>query len=82
MISGITKFTLDRAGVRRLLKSDEMLNCVKSYADDAVSSLGEGYEVNTRRGKTRVNAKIQAVSYKAKRDNLTNNTILKAVFGK
>lgn len=82
MISGITKFTLDRAGVRKLMKSDEMLNCVKSYADDAVNSLGEGYEVNTRRGKTRVNAEIKAVSYKAKRDNLTKNTILKAVFGK
>lgn len=82
MISGITKFTLDRAGVRRLLKSDEMLNCVKSYADDAVNSLGEGYEISTRRGKTRVNAEIRAVSYKAKRDNLANNTILRAVFGK
>ena len=82
MNSGITKFTLDRAGVRRLLKSDEMLNCVKSYADDAVNSLGEGYEVSTRRGKTRVNAEIKAVSYKAKRDSFSKNTILKAVFGK
>ena len=82
MISGITKFTLDRAGVRRLLKSDEMLNCVKSYADDAVNSLGEGYEADTHTGKSRVNASVYAVSAAAKRDNLANNTILKAVFGK
>lgn len=82
MSSGITKFKLDRAGVRKLMKSEEMLNCVKSYAEDAVHSLGEGYEVNTRRGKTRVNAEIKPVSYEARRDNLQNNTILKAVFGR
>ena len=82
MISGITKFTLDRAGVRRLLKSDEMLNCVKSYADDAVNSLGEGYAVDVKKGKNRVNAAIYPVSGKAKHDNYAHNTILKAVFGK
>ena len=82
MNSGITKFTLDRAGVRKLMKSAEMLNCVKSYADDAVNSLGEGYEADAHTGKTRVNASVYAVSAAAKRDNLANNTILKAVFGK
>ena len=75
-------FKLDRAGVRQLMKSDEMQAVVKEYADDAAASLGSGYEVNTRRGKRRANAEIRAVSYKARRDNLKKNTILKAVFGK
>ena len=82
MSSRITKFTLSSAGVRRLLKSEEAQALVKSYADDALQSLGEGYEISTRKGKFRANAEIRAVSYKARKDNLQNNTILKAVFGK
>ena len=75
-------FKLDRAGVRQLMKSDEMQAVVKEYADDAAASLGSGYEVDVRRGKKRVNAAIYPVSDKAKHDNYAHNTILKAVFGK
>lgn len=75
-------FKLDRAGVRQLMKSDEMQAVVKEYADDAAASLGSGYEVDVRRGKNRVNAAIYPVSGKAKHDNYARNTILKAVFGK
>lgn len=82
MISGITKFKLDRAGVRKLMKSEEMMNCVKGYANEAAQSLGEGYAVDTRVGKSRVNAAVYPVSGKAKHDNFAHNSILKAVFGK
>lgn len=75
-------FKLDRAGVRQLMKSDEMQAVVKEYADDAAASLGSGYEVDVRREKNRVNAAIYPVSGKAKHDNYAHNTILKAVFGK
>lgn len=75
-------FELDRRGVRYLLRSDEMMQAVKAEADAAVSTLGAGYEADTHVGKNRVNASVYAVTAAAKRENLSQNTILKAVFGK
>lgn len=75
-------FELNKSGVRELLRSDEMQVAVKAEADAAVSSLGSGYEADTHKGKTRVNASVYAVTKAAKRENLSHNTILKAVFGK
>lgn len=75
-------FELNRKGVRELLRSDEMKQAVKAEADAAVASLGAGYEADTHTGKTRVNASVYAVTPEARRENLSENTILKAVFGK
>lgn len=75
------KFELNRAGVKELMQSDEMVKALREYADRAQQSLGAGYEVTTHVGKTRANAMISAESYQAKRENLKSNTILKAVFG-
>lgn len=75
------KFVLNRNGVRELLRSSEMMNVCSQYANQAVSSLGAGYEVNTFVGKNRVNAEVAAVSASARRENMENNTILKAIRG-
>lgn len=75
------KFELNREGVRELLKSQEMMDICKGYADRAQASLGDGYEVTTHTGTNRVNAMVAAESRKAKKENLEDNTILKAVFG-
>ena len=75
------KFELDRAGVGELLKSSEMMAICKEHADRALHTLGDGYEVTTHAGKTRVNASVHATSYKARRDAFDNNSIHKAVFG-
>ena len=75
------KFELNSNGVRELLRSPEMMNICLDYAQKAQQSLGDGYEVTTHTGKTRVNAMVSAESYAAKRENLKDNTILKAVFG-
>lgn len=75
------KFTLNREGVGQLLKSQEMMDLCKEHADRALSALGDGYEVTTYTGKTRVNAEIAAVTQKARRENSKNNTILKALRG-
>lgn len=77
-----TKFELNRAGVGELLKSGEMLSVCESYANAIQARCGDGYEVTTHApGKTRVNASVMATTYKARRDNLENNTLLKAVRG-
>ena len=75
-------FELDSKGVRDLLRSDEVMQAVKAAADAAVSALGEGYEADTPTGKNRVNASVYAVTAAAQRENLQQNTILKAVFGR
>lgn len=73
------KVVLNSAGVRELLRSNEMMSICKEQADKALSRLGPGYEVTTHTGTTRVNASIGAVSYEAMRDNMENNSILKAL---
>lgn len=75
------KFELNREGVRELMRSPEMMDICKGYADSARSRLGAGYEVTTRTGKSRVNAEVAATTFKAKRDNSKNNTILKSLRG-
>ena len=76
------KFELNRSGVRELLKSKEMMDICSEYAQSALGRLGDGYEMSTHTGANRVNAEVKAESFAAKRDNLKNNSILKAVFGK
>ena len=75
------KFELNREGVRELMRSAEMTAVCKEYADRSVQSLGAGYEVTTQVGKNRTNAEVAAVSFKARRENSENNTILKALRG-
>lgn len=73
------KVSLNREGVRSLLKSEEMLAVCRELANGAAARAGDGYEVNTHVGKNRVNAEIRAETFKAYRDNLKNNTLLKAL---
>lgn len=70
---------LNRSGVKELLLSDEMLHVCEAHANKALTKLGEGYEVTSMKGRRRVNAEVAAVSKKAKRENLNNNSILKAL---
>lgn len=73
------KFVLNRAGVRALMQSTEMQSILKDKANNALNSLGEGYKSDIHVGKNRANAMVYADTYQAKRDNLKNNSILKAV---
>lgn len=73
------KFVLNRAGVRTLMQSEEMQSILKDKADNALNSLAEGYKSDVHVGKNRANAMVYADTYQAKRDNLKNNSILKAV---
>ena len=73
------KFELNRAGVAELLKGQEMQDLLTEKAAEIQGRCGDGYEHDVYVGKTRANAMVQATTYQAKRDNLKNNTILKAV---
>lgn len=79
----LQKFELNRKGVSELMKSDEMRAILRSYGDEALSRLGDGYaasDSDTGSSK-RAKVKVEATTYKTRQDNLKNNTILKAVGG-
>lgn len=78
---GKTKIVLNRSGVRALLQSDEMKAICEEHANRVLEQLGDGYTVTSMTGKTRVNASVYAESAEAKRENMENNTILKALRG-
>lgn len=73
------KVVLNRDGVKELLKSKEMKDICLSYANNALSKLGDGYEVTSMTGRTRVNAEIKATTFESRKENLEKNTILKAL---
>lgn len=73
------EIVLNSGGIRELLKSAEAMAICEEHAQRARNSLGEGYEVNTMVGKIRANAEICAVTFKARKENSQNNTILKAL---
>ncbi len=74
------KFELNKAGVRQILQSPEMLNVCKEHAEAIRGRAGDGYEISTHSpGKTRVNVSVYAASEEALKDNYENNTLLKAV---
>ena len=73
------KFKLNRKGVKEMLKSDEMQAVLKEHATNIKNRCGDGYEQDIYIGKNRANAMVSATTYQAKKDNLDNNTLLKAV---
>lgn len=73
------KFKLNSSGVGQLLKSPEMQSMLTEKASGVRKRAGEGYAQDIYVGKSRANAMVYADSYKAKRDNMKNNTLLKAV---
>lgn len=70
---------LNRAGVRELLRGEEMQQGLNGLAFSAQSRLGDGYGVQYFVGKNRAIAEVNATSPQAIRENSENNTILKAL---
>lgn len=80
-MSNVVKLKLDKSGVKKLLKSQEMMNICTEYAFAAKNRLGDGFEVSYRAGKNRAIASVAAVTPKARKENSENNSILKALRG-
>jgi hypothetical protein len=75
------KFELNRSGVRELLRSDEMQSLLNEKATGIRNRCGDGFDQDVMVGTNRANAMVWADSFEAKRKNLKENTILKAVRG-
>lgn len=72
-------FKLNRSGVAELMKSQAMQSVLKEHATTIKNRAGDGYEQDIYVGKNRANAMVKAESFKARKDNSENNTLLKAV---
>lgn len=72
---------LNSAGVRELLRSAEMRNICLGHAQAIAGRAGSGYATDTMTGTNRVNASVFQATVEATRDNMKNNTLLKAVKG-
>ena len=74
--------TLNTAAVRALLLQGDgiMAECGRQ-AEGIARRAGNGYACDPYAGKNRGNVRVTAESFAAKRDNLRNNTLLKAIRG-
>ena len=73
------RIELNSEGVRELLRSPEMAAICREHAKAIADRAGEGYIVTTYTGASRVNASVITETPEAMRENLKNNTLLKAV---
>ena len=73
------KIVLNKQGMREMLRSQGVHNAIRSEAGNIASRCGEGYAASSTIGRERALASVYAETSEAKRDNLDNNTILKAV---
>ena len=78
-MSDKVKIELNSEGILALLKSPEMEAAMASYGAQVASRAGDGYEMDTRIGSTRANARIWTATKEAVNDNLENNTLLTAL---
>lgn len=75
------KIVLNSAGVKEVLKNENIAKVCRELANKAVSKCGEGYEVQERNYPERTGTAILAVTNEAKRDNMENHTLLRALGG-
>ena len=73
------KFELNLAGLNALMKSEEMQGVLNQAADKIAAAAGDGYEVEAAHPIRYIGiASVRPASREAYRDNLENNTLLKA----
>lgn len=73
------EFKLNRTGVKELLQSEAMQSILSAKASGIRNRCGDGYSHDVQVGKNRAIAMVKAETPQAKKENLENNTLLKAV---
>lgn len=74
------KVELNRSEVgEQLLKSDWIAGICSQIASEIMHNCGEGYTMDDRLGRNRVNARVYAETTAARKDNINHNTLLKAM---
>lgn len=73
------KIELDKAGMRELLRSQEIMETLREPAESVRAQLGDKFQTESYTGKGRVNISVYTTDPAAIRDNERNNTILKGM---
>lgn len=73
------KIKLNGAGVRELLKSNEVASDLERRAQAIANAAGAEYEVVQSQSSQRARAKVQPATARAYYDNLENNTLARAI---
>ena len=71
------EFTLNKAGVRALLKSDMMQGLCQEKGNQYAAEAGDGYVAEARHYPKRYGVSVYPGNGKAAIDNITNNTLEK-----
>lgn len=79
----MNKFVLDKKGVGELLKSEEIQSVLDAYGQQVQTNTGSAkdYQTQVSVGKVRANVVIRCINSNSVKDNLKNNTLLKALGG-
>lgn len=71
---------MNKTGVSELMKSSEMQAVLNGYGNRILQIAGSGHKMESKTTKKRGKVSIKAVSRKAIKDNLENNTLVKALY--
>ena len=79
----MNKFVLDKKGVGELLRSEDIQSVLNEYGQQVQINTGsaEDYQTQVSVGKVRANVVIRCINSTSLKDNLKNNTLLKALGG-
>lgn len=73
------KFELNLVGLNQLMKSAEMQDFLLNAGQAVASAAGEGFEAEVHTADFVAISNVYPTTYQARRDNLANNTLLKAI---
>lgn len=75
------KIELNSAGIREFLRGGEVSACLETVASGVAAKCGDGYETDVYMTPGRAVSSVYTDGADAARDNIENNTLLKAVSG-
>lgn len=70
---------LNHEGIQALLKSTEVADMLADKAGEIAARAGEGYETCVYNSGNRARASVRTATYQAYREQMENNTLLKAL---
>lgn len=77
------RIQLNRPAIRQqLLQGADIVTFCEALGNAALGRLGSGYSMNTYQGRVRANVEVKADTREAVAENLSTNSLIKAVFSK
>lgn len=73
------KVVLNSSGVRDLLKSEAVKECIQEHVDRVQHNCGSEYSGTVRKGRNRIQGRVETTTEHAYFSNLNNNTLLKGL---